>query len=286
MRGTPRFILNFVIGFLVLVVCSLSFLLVSHAPMPLGGSIAKVQIGEGSSAVHNVIPGYEFSCTRGSQLDRCEVMLASRPLEIVIAYADPKSKRNVIRCQVFYAGLTTNCTTDFESIIMGGWLPVVDIRSNLGLSNLQLQKLQMQAVNKNIVLQLGEDNLVLFVIGIAIAIGLVAAASGWLYFGKFTKVVAGICLGFVMFRVSWRWLGGIPFNLMLKYGMDTETWIQWQDWIAIVAGITTSIATTRLLWSQRSQLAKMFVCISSGYGAFTISWVFFLYSLLALGYAD
>jgi len=186
MHRTARFILNFVIGFLVLVVCSLSFLLVSHAPMPLGGSIARVQIGQGSSAVH-IIPGYEFSCTRGSHLDRCEVMLASRPLEIAIAYAayaDTNSRRNAIRCQTFYAGLTKNCTTDFESIIMGGWLPVVTIKSNLGLSNLQLQQLQMQAVEKkNIVLQLGEDDLVRLTVGIAIVIGLVAAASGWLYFG-------------------------------------------------------------------------------------------------------
>jgi hypothetical protein len=238
--------------------------------MPLGGSIARAQIGQGSSAVH--IPGYEFYCTRGNQLDRCEVMLGNRLLEIAIAYADPGSKRNAIKCQAFYAGLTTNCTTDFDSIIIGGWLPVVTIQSNLGLSNLQLQELQMQALEKkNIVLQLREDDLVLFAVGIAIAIGLVAAASDWLYFGKFTKVVASICLGFVMFRICWFWLGSIPFDVMLKYGMDTETWSQYVNWIAIAAGITTGIATTRLLWSQRNQLAKIFVCISSGYGAFTLS---------------
>lgn len=285
MRRIARFILNFAIGFLLLLVCWLGFLLVSHAPMPLNGSIARVQIGQGSSAVH--IPGYEFSCTRGSKLNSCEVMLASRPLEIAIAYADPGSKRNAIKCQASYAGLTTNCTTNYDSIILGGWLPLVNIKSNLGLSNLQLQKLQMQALEKkNIILRLGEDYLVLFVIGIAIAIGLVAAASGWLYFGKFTKVVASICLGFVMYRVYWSWLGRVPFNVMLKYGVNTETWIQYLDWIAIAAGIATSIATTRLLWSQRNQLAKIFVCISSGLGSFTLCWFFFLYSLLALGYAD
>ena len=116
--------------------------------MPLGGSIAKVQIGQGSSAVN--IPGYEFSCTQGSQLDSCEVILENRPLKIAIAYADPGSKRNAIKCQASYAGLTTNCTTDYDSIILGGWLPVVDIQSNLGLSNQQLQELQMQAQKKNI----------------------------------------------------------------------------------------------------------------------------------------
>jgi hypothetical protein len=71
--------------------------------MPLGGSIARVQIGQDSSAVH-IIPGYEFSCTRGSQLDRLKVMLANRPLEIAIAYAayaDTDSRRNAIRCQAF-----------------------------------------------------------------------------------------------------------------------------------------------------------------------------------------
>lgn len=284
MRRISRLILNFVIGFLLLVVCSLGFLLVSHAPMPLGGSIAKVQIGQGSSAVN--IPGYEFSCTQGSQLDSCEVMLENHPLKIAIAYADPGSKRNAIKCQAFYAGLTTNCTTDYDSIIIGGWLPLVNIKSNLGFSKLQLQKLQMQAQEKNIVLQLPEDNLVLFVIGMAIAIGLAAAASGWLYFGKFTKVVASVCLGFVMFRVCWSWLGGIPFDVISKYGVNTEAWIQYLDWIAIAVGIATSIATARFLWSQRNQLAKIFVCLSSGYGAFTVCWVFFLYSLLALGYAD
>lgn len=146
----------------------------------------------------------------------------------------------------------------------------------------------MQALEKkNIVLQLSEDDLVLFVtVGIALAIGVVSAASGWLYFGKFTKVVASICLGFVAFRVCWGWLARIPFDAILDYGLHEDTWTQLVDWIAIAAGITTSIVTTGLLWSQRNQFAMVFVCLSSGFGAFTLSWFFSLYSLLALGYAD
>lgn len=135
MRRKARFILNFAIGFLFLLVCWLSFLLVFHAPMPIGGSIAGARIGQSSQPLY--ISGHEFSCTKKSKLDQCVVTLANRPLKIEIAYSD--SNRNVIGCLASYAGLSTNCTPDFDSIIIGGWLPVADIDSNLGFTNLQLQ---------------------------------------------------------------------------------------------------------------------------------------------------
>ncbi len=285
MRRTAKFILNFAIGFLLLLVCSFYFLLASQAPMPIGGTIAGVRIGQGSSATY--IPGQEFSCTKGSQPDRCKVTLQNHPLEIAITYADANSRRDVARCTASYLGLTTNCAAGFHDIVVGGWLPVISIQNNLGLSHLQLQELKRQELHRpNIVSNLGELKLLRLAQGIAIAIGLVTAASGWLFFGQSMKVVASICISFVVFRICWLCLAGIPFNVMLNYGVNADIWIQLVNWISLTAGIATGITAAYLVWSRRNRLVKVLISISGGYGAFALSSLLFLLTLLGLGYAD
>jgi hypothetical protein len=285
MSKVANFSLNFAIGFLLLSICSLGFLLTSHAPMPIGGSIARVGIESGSSTTY--IPGYKFVCTTNGQLAQCEVNFQSKPLKIMLVYADTERKREIAQCQANYDGLTENCTTNFHSIVVSGWLPDVSIKSNLGLSPQQLQEAQRQeAQNNSIVTKLSENEWGILSIGLASAIGIVIAAFSWLHFGRFMKAIAITLIGLIMSRISVGWLGRIPFTVGQSYGLSPDQLSQLVSWTSIVSGIVTTIITAYLLWSRSNQFVKAFVTFINGLGMFALSWFFFLGSLLGLGYVD
>jgi hypothetical protein len=173
--------------------------------MPIGGTIAGARIGQGDLTVY--IPGQEFSCTKGGQLDRCQVTLENQPLEISISYTNADATRNITSCTASYASLTTSCTTHFHDIVVGGWLPLISIQNNLGLSDLQLQQLKRQQLHRrNIVSTLDETELMRLTQGMAIALGFVAAASGWLLLAQtrdwLVKVLISIGSGYGAFILS------------------------------------------------------------------------------------
>lgn len=285
MNKASKFILNFALGFLLLSVCSLGFLLTSHAPMPIGGSIARVGIEVGSSTVY--IPGYKFVCTTNRQLAQCKVNFQSKPLKIMLVYTDTERKWEIAQCQANYAGITENCTTNFHPRVVGGWLPDVSIKSNLGLSPQQLQEAQRQeAQNNSIVTKLSENEWGMLSIGLAIAIGFVIAAFSWLYFSQFVKAIAIALTGLIMSRISLGWLGRIPFTVGQNYGLSPDQLSQLVRWMSIITGIVTIIITAYLLWSRSNQSVKGFVTFINGLGMFALSWYFFLGSLLGLGYVD
>lgn len=285
MNKTIQFILNFALGFLLLSVCSLGFLLTSYAPMPINGSIARVGIEVGSSTAY--IPGYKFVCTTNRQLAQCEVNLQSKPLKIMLVYTDTDRKWEVAQCQANYAGITEKCTTNFHSIVVSGWLPDVSIKSNLGLTPQQLQNLQRQeAQNSNIVTKLSENQWGILSIGLSIAIGFVIGAFSWLHFGQFVKAIAIILIGLIMSRISLGWLGRISFITGQNYGLSPEQLIQLVSWMSIGSGIVTIIITAYLLWPRNNQFVKGIVTFINGLGMFSLSWSIFLGSLLGLGYVD
>ncbi len=280
MNKTIQFILNFALGFLLLSVCSLGFLLTSYAPMPINGSIARVGIEVGNATAY--IPGYKFVCTTNKLLAQCEVNLQSKPLKIMLVYTDTDRKWEVERCQASYAGITENCTTNFHSIIVSGWLPDVAIKSNLGLTLQQLQAAQ----NNHIVTRLSEKQWGILSTGLAIAIGFVASAFSWLHFGKFVKAIAIILIGLIMSRISLGWLGRIPFTTGQDYGLNPDQLIQIVILMTIGSGIVTIIIAAYLIWPRNNQFVKGIVTFINGLGMFALSWFVFLGSLLGLGYVD
>lgn len=284
MNRTIQFILNFALGFLLLSVCSLGFLLTSYAPMPINGSIARVGIEVGSSKTY--IPGYKFACTTNKQTAQCEVNLQSKPLKIMLVYTNTDRKWEGVLCEASYAGVTEKCTTDFHSIVVSGWLPDVSIKSNLGLTPQQLQNLQLQAAQNNIVTKLSERQLGILSIGLAIAIGFVVSAFSWLRFGQFAKAIAIILIGLITYRISMSWLGSISFITGQNYGLTPDQLIQLVSWMSIGSGIVIIIIAAYLLWPHNSQFVKGFVTFINGLGMFALSWLIFLISLLGLGYAD
>lgn len=280
MNRTIRFILNFALGFLLLSVGSLGFLLTSYAPMPINGSIARVGIESGSSTTY--IPGYKFACTTNKQLAQCEVNLQSKPLKIALVYTNPDQKWEGVQCEASYAGITEKCTTNFHSIVVSGWLPDVSIKSNLGLTPQQLQEAQ----NNNIVTKLSENQWGMLSIGLAIAIGFVASAFSWLHFGQFVKAIAIILIGLIVSRSTLGWLGRIHFTTAQNYGLSPDQLTQLVAWMSIGSGIVTIIVAAYLLRPRNNQFVKGFVTFINGFGMFSLFWFVFLGVLLGLGYVD
>lgn len=191
MRRMVRFFLYFTIAVFTTLMITFIAALAYHAPMPIGGRIAGLQIQS------VFIPGRSFSCTQAGQQDRCQIALFDRPLELNLT----STSQEVKQCQITYAGQTATCKGDFHRLIIGGWMPVVETQSNLGLTTSQQATLREQYLQRNFFMySIGESRLLQLATAIAIAAGVLAFLSGRLIFSS--RLRAGIT-GFVVLLATW-----------------------------------------------------------------------------------
>jgi len=191
MRRSIRFFLHSTIALFVVLVNVFMIQLIFHAPMPVGGRVAGLQIGS------LFIPGQAFTCTEMQSRDFCRITLFDRPLELVMT----AERSEVKRCRLSYADQTANCEGDFHRMIIGGWMPVITSDTNLGLSADQIAILREQYPQRNFFLHfVGEARLLQSATGIAIAAGLLTFFFGWLHFSEI-RLYAGF--GLVVFIVTW-----------------------------------------------------------------------------------
>lgn len=213
---------KFALGFLLLCVCWLGFLLVPVAPSLIDKEIAGVTIGQDETRIN--IPGHQFSCaTRNkSALSQCSIVLAGRLLEITVTYAND-AKDHITGCLSLYAGKVVNCSSGFVYAGRKGILPYVSVNHNLGLSHQQLQLLRYANLAENF----GENNWLRLVTAISLTAATLATillclqmsqwanspasargALGQLLYQPL-KVVNGLyCLGIgvIVFGLSWYFL--------------------------------------------------------------------------------
>ncbi|MBW4443053.1 MAG: hypothetical protein KME10_17795 [Plectolyngbya sp. WJT66-NPBG17] len=194
MRRTVRFFLYSTIAIFVVFVNALMIQLMLHAPMPLGGRVAGVQIRS------LFIPGQAISCTQIGQQDQCQISLLGRPLELTLT----SRSQEVKQCQLSYAGQTADCKGEFHALIIGGWMPVLKTESNLGLIAEQIENLREQYPQRNFFLHIvGEARLLMLATGIAIAAGMLTFLFGWLNFSKaMPYFVAGLIVSGVTWAIS------------------------------------------------------------------------------------
>lgn len=191
MRRSIRFFLHSTIALFVVFVNVLMIQLILHAPMPVGGRIAGLQIRS------LFIPGQAVACTQLAAQGYCQIPLFDRPLELVMT----STRSEVKQCRLSYAGRSAECEGDFHSLIIGGWMPVITTDSDLGLSTNQIADLREQYPQRNFFLYVvGEDRLQWLATGIAIAAGLLTFLYGWLHFSE-KRLFLGF--GFVVFVVTW-----------------------------------------------------------------------------------
>ncbi|BAU15287.1 hypothetical protein LEP3755_58450 [Leptolyngbya sp. NIES-3755] len=191
MRRSIRFLLHSTIALFVVLVNVFMIQLIFHAPMPVGGRVAGLQIGS------LFIPGQAFTCTQMQSRDFCRISFFDRPLELVMTSVQSEVKQ----CRLSYAGRTASCGGDFHRMIIGGWMPVISSDNTLGLSPDQIATLREQYPQRNFFLHgVGEDRLQWSMTGIAIAAGLLTFFFGWLHFSEI-RLYAGF--GLVVFIVTW-----------------------------------------------------------------------------------
>lgn len=191
MRRSIRFFLHSTIALFVVLVNVFMIQLIFHAPMPVGGKVAGLQLGS------LFIPGQAISCTQMQSRDFCQILLFDRPLELTMTSA----RSEVKQCEISYVGRTAKCEGDFHTLIVGGWKPVITTDSNLGLNANQIATLREQYPQRNFFLyNVGEARLLQSATGIAIVAGLLTFLFGWLHFSEI-RLYAGF--GFVVFIVTW-----------------------------------------------------------------------------------
>lgn len=191
MRRTVRFFLHSTIALFVVFVNALMIQLIFHAPMPVGGQIAGLQIRS------LFIPGQAVTCTQTASKQHCSISLFDRPLELTMTSVRKEMKQ----CQLSYAGRTAKCEENFHALIAGGWMPVIATDSTLGLSAEQIAELREHYPQRNFFLHyIGEDQLQWLATGIAISAGLLTFLFGCLHFSE-----KGLFLGFglVVFIATW-----------------------------------------------------------------------------------
>jgi hypothetical protein len=191
MRQMVRFVLYFTIAIFTILTIVLIAALAHHAPMPLGGRVAGVQIQS------VFIPGRSLSCTQTGPQDRCRISLFDRPLELSLI----STPQEVKQCQITYAGQTATCKGDFHRLIVGGWMPVVETQSNLGLTTSQQATLREQYPQRNFMMhRIGESRLLQLATEVAIVAGVLTFLSGWLIFSN--RLRASI-MAFAVLLATW-----------------------------------------------------------------------------------
>ncbi|MGG6269944.1 hypothetical protein ACQ4M3_27340 [Leptolyngbya sp. AN03gr2] len=195
MRRSIRFFLHSTIALFVVLVNVFMIQLIFHAPMPVGGRVAGLQLGS------LFIPGQAIACSQMQShvqsRDFCQILLFDRPLELTMTSA----RSEVKQCELSYAGRTAKCEGNYHTLIIGGWMPVITTNSNLGLNANQIATLREQYPQRNFFLyEIGETRLLQSATGIAIAAGLLTFFFGWLHFSEI-RLYAGF--GLVVFIVTW-----------------------------------------------------------------------------------
>lgn len=165
--------------------------LILHAPMPVGGRVAGLQLRS------LFIPGQAITCTQTESQNQCRISLFDRPLELTMT----SSQSEVKQCRLSYAGRSANCEGNFHTLIIGGWMPVISTESDLGLNTNQIENLREQYPQRNFFLHyVGEARLLQLATGIAIAAGVLTFLFGWLHFSE-KRLFLGF--GFVVFVATW-----------------------------------------------------------------------------------
>jgi hypothetical protein len=191
MRRMMRLFLYFTIAVFITFTITLIVALVHHAPMPIGGRVAGVQIQS------VFIPGRSLSCTRSGGQDQCQISLFDRSLEVNFT----STPREAGQCQISYAGKTAVCEAGFHTLIVGGWMPVISTQSNLGLTTDQQATLREQYPQRNFFMHgIGESRLLQLAVEVAIVAGVLTFLSGWLLYSS--KLRASL-MGLAVLSVTW-----------------------------------------------------------------------------------
>jgi hypothetical protein len=270
MRGTVLFLLRAAIGMLIALLGSFFFLLVDNSPSLPDVPFAGIAITAGHQTVH--LPNRIFDCNADDQRVQCHTTLQSQTLSLSWQQ-DRKFPANLSQCRALFAGKSVECI-DAGADYIGSKGPLLYYElTGLGLSYAQLQGLRQQYFWNNTLSQFGELRLLQILTGVAIATGLLMAATSWLYPGKLAEVFVSFVIGLGTYTQVWNWFGSIPYDRLSLLNIMPDLWDKLVPALALLAALVTGIITAMLLWGRFRRLARIGPTVISGFGMFCLTLV-------------
>lgn len=247
-----------VLGVLLAVVIGVAAKLVAASPAALKGGIAYAQLGTPPAAMVT-LPGRMFTCTLSDTVDRCVATVEGQSLEIAMRY--PTSERVTfsphVRCEATYGGSPVECGAAYD--YAPGALPIANLPSGLGLSAVQIGRLQ-RSYPLDQASGLGWFRLTQQV---AISAGLAVGLAVWLNSQYLLKVVTGLNSGLVT-----ACLGYGTFMLLLPSFSSLLGWYSGPPLLTLAA-VSLGIGGAVLLggWTARQTPeagSRIIVSLASG----------------------
>jgi hypothetical protein len=263
MRGTLLFLLRATIGVLIALLGSFFFLLIDNSPSLPDVPFASIAITAGPQTVY--LPNRIFSCQQDNQQVQCYTTLQSQILSLTWQQ-DSQVPASLSQCQARFAGKPIKCA-DAGMDYIGSKGPLTHYKlTELGLSYAQLQGLRHQYLWSNALSQIGEYRLLQILTGVAITIGLLTAATSWLYPGKLAEVFVSFAIGLGTYTQVGNWFGSIPYDQLSLLGITPDLWDKLIPALALLAALVTGVITAMLLWGRFRRLTRIGPTVISGFG--------------------
>ncbi|MBD3884011.1 hypothetical protein IFO70_19855 [Phormidium tenue FACHB-886] len=267
MRRAVLFLSRSLITVSLVLVGAFLLLLLPNAPSVPNTPFASVAIRTEHTVIH--LPNRIFACTETAQQFQCQAEIQGGLLKLTLT-KEEYYKYDLKDCRASYEGRSVGCQE--KGLNYAPMLSEMYEITNLGLNPQQLKAVEQEHWGRNTLVQLGEVRLLWISTGLALAIGISAAFFSWLHPGNLSKGFVSFACGFGMFRLIGGQLGQVQFEIMTPYGFTPDTWNWAVSVSAIVAGISTMVATALLLWRRLNRLTKILLSISSSAGIFSLCW--------------
>lgn len=273
MRAIALFLLRAATGILIALLGSFFVLLANNAPSLPNTPFAGITIEANRQTVH--LPNRIFTCTESPQQFQCNASLQNRVLNLTWQQSNDLqyNPHNLRQCQAVFAGQPLSCTeTGMDYVGRKGIVSYYNL-TGIGLSLTQLQDLQRQYLWINALARVNEDDLLRVLTGVAIATGLLTAASTWLYPGRLAEIFASCVSGTGAYYLIRQYLGSVSYGWIAGYGVNSSFWNWLVPNLALTAAILTGIATACLIWMRSDRLTRAVISLMSGLGIFGVACV-------------
>lgn len=285
MRQAALFLSRFLLSFwIVLVIAFLSLLLPNAPRVPDYACFASVSLESGNGTVY--LPNRIFDCTETEQQFQCQTKIQDRLLELTLTKGSDY-QYDFSSCRARYSKQEVGCREEGENFapILSKMYKIADLE----LSPQQWREVQQKYWSINILMRLGEEQLLKISAALSLIAGISAVFFTWCHPGLFSKAFVSFTCGFGVSVWVWHLLLRIPFApvTLTPHSFTLDTW----QWIANGGAIAVGTAVMLLaerLWryTSRTNPFKRFLSLGSSLGAAILTWYALLFTLLWLGYAD
>ena len=281
MRRTRLFLSRVLLGVWIALFGTFLWLLVVEAR---GGGLDVPFAGISIQAEANAtvyLPNRIFTCTETDPPSRCQADLQGHSLVVTL---EPLPDSSLSHCQAHYDGQPAVCEgvgADYAPIYSESFAI-----TGLELSPKQLQSLRQQYWGTDLLLTLGEPNLLQISQWLSIVAGVIAGYCAWVYPSRLSKGLASVTWGFITYQWVWSRLASVPYATVTPYGVTSNAWDGVVDAGAIAVGGIVMLTVALLLRRRTNRATKVLVTLSSGLGAAWMAINLLVLMLLGSGFVD